>query len=115
MSFYNIYIFICFYFCSGLFGIFGLISYKPNHIQILRVFILSYPFSLYGIYQNQTILSISVRFGAIQFYHIEHGYLLVILLASSLRVIQSIMFFLSCPLWLRHLQSVDLYPCRRHC
>ena len=31
------------------------------------VFIKLYPFGLYGIYQNQTILSISVRFGSVRF------------------------------------------------
>jgi len=31
------------------------------------VFIKLYPFGLYGIYQNQTILSISVRFGTVRF------------------------------------------------
>ena len=31
------------------------------------VFIKLYPFDLYGIYQNQTILSMSVRFGSVRF------------------------------------------------
>ena len=46
------------------------------------VFIKLYPFGLYGIYQNQTILSISVRFGLytvgfrfIRFYTKKHNYL----------------------------------------
>ena len=38
------------------------------------VFIKLYPFGLYGIYQNQTILSISIRFGTVRFYHIEQPY-----------------------------------------
>ena len=41
------------------------------------VFIKLYPFGLYGIYQNQTILSISVRFGTVRFYHIEQPYYFV--------------------------------------